>query len=184
MCPSAAGCPVESLFEGDGKKAGALKVVASLSPTEPALELRKRARHVCSEAERVYAFQAACDGKRLDGSVIEGGEAAQLALLGELMSASHASCRDDYECSSPGLDAITAFAADSGLALGSRLTGAGWGGCAVTLVERSKLGAFMDALKAGYYDKRGLSASVATALWSSAPGSGAAVYTPAASFEI
>ena len=79
-----------------------LSLTAS-SLANAALELRKRARHVCSEAERVYAFQAACAGKRLDGSLIEGGEPAQLALLGELMNASHASCRDDYECSSPGM---------------------------------------------------------------------------------
>ena len=100
------------------------------------------------------------------------------------MNASHASCRDDYECSSPGLDAITALAKDSGLAHGSRLTGAGWGGCAVTLVSADKLAAFMALLKDGYYEKRGLGGAVATALWSSAPASGAAVYTPAASFEI
>jgi galactokinase len=59
---AAAGAEPEGLFEGDRKKAGALKVLGSLGRTEATFELLKRARHVCSEAERVYAFQAACAG--------------------------------------------------------------------------------------------------------------------------
>jgi galactokinase len=107
-------------------------------------------------------------------------------VLGELMSASHASCRDDYECSSEGLDALTSLAMASG-AYGSRLTGAGWGGCAVSLVATDKLEAFLAAMREGYYAPRGLADKAApggTALWASLPGSGAAVYTPPTSFEI
>ena len=181
---AAGGVDPVALFEGDGKKAGALKVIASLAHDAREFELLKRARHVASEADRVLAFQNACAGRMSDGTPLEGGEAAAVKLMGELMTASHASCRDDYECSSPGLDAITSLAAESGLAAGSRLTGAGWGGCAVTLVSKANLPAFLEALRVGYYEKRGLGAAVATALWSSAPGSGAAVYTPATSFEI
>jgi len=59
---SAFGEPLVGLFEGDGKKAGALKVLASVAREEPAFELLKRARHVCSEAERVWALEAACKG--------------------------------------------------------------------------------------------------------------------------
>ena len=180
------GLDPETLFEGDRKREGALRVLRSLARGDKALELRKRARHVCSESARVFAFQAACGGQRPGGGgAIEGGPAAALAEMGRLMSESHASCRDDYECSSPGLDALTALATASG-ALGSRLTGAGWGGCAVSLVPTAQLDAFLGAMKAGYYEPRGLGDKAASgvALWASAPGSGAAVYTPPTSFEI
>ena len=102
--------------------------------------------------------------------------------MGRLMRESHASCRDDYECSSGGLEELTALAAASGAA-GSRLTGAGWGGCAVSLVPAASAGAFIEALKAGYYVRKGLEGHLAAALFASAPGSGAAVYTPPTSFE-
>jgi len=106
-----------------------------------------------------------------------------LKAMGLLLSQSHASCRDDYECSSPGLDTLTALALEAG-AYGSRLTGAGWGGCAVSLVHTSRVAEFIATLKARYYDARGLSAHVATALFASAPGSGAAIINPPTSFEI
>ena len=185
-CASAAGVEPAALFEGDRKKAGALRVLASLPRDEPALELLKRARHVCSEAERVFAFQAACGGARPGGAPIEGGAQAQLRVLGELMSASHASCRDDYECSSPGLDELTSAAMAAG-AFGSRLTGAGWGGCAVSLVAQDRLEGFLQAMRDAYYAPKGYSAQAApggVALWASAPGSGAAIFTPPTSFEI
>jgi N-acetylgalactosamine kinase len=186
---AALGVPdLATLFEGDNKRTGALKVLASVGGGEPAFELLKRARHVCSEAERVFALQAACAGRHLapgggPGAPIEGGEAAVLAEMGRLMTESHASCRDDYECSSAGLDELTALALASGAA-GSRLTGAGWGGCAVSLVAADKVPAFMAALTAGYYQKKGLGAQVGAALFASPPSSGAAVYTPAQSFDI
>jgi N-acetylgalactosamine kinase len=168
------------LFEGSpSRKRGALKVLAAFGVDEPAFELLKRARHVCSEAERVWQFQYAAEGKG-----VEGGPEVQLARLGELMCASQSSCRDDYECSSPGLDALCKIAMDAG-AYGSRLTGAGWGGCAVSLVHRTKVDAFKAALAAAYPAYAGKDqAFVDNSLFASAPGSGAAVYTPASSFSI
>lgn len=176
--PASFGQPVAGLFEGDNKKTGALKVINSVAADEPAFELLKRARHVCSEAERVYQLKAACEGKG-----VSGGEDAQLKRMGQLLTESHVSCRDDYECSSPGLDALTTLALQHG-AYGSRLTGAGWGGCAVSLVHKSKVESFMAAIAASYYGAKGLSAQVPVALFASAPGSGAAVYTPAETFDI
>ena len=84
--------------------------------------LRRRARHVVSENARVALFADALRDGRVD-------------LLGELLAASHASLRDDFEVSTPALDAlVTRLAAMPGV-LGARLTGAGFGGCAVALVE-------------------------------------------------
>lgn len=80
-------------------------------------ELERRARHVVSENARVLAA-----ARRLrDGLGI-----------GELLLASHASLRDDYEVSCPELDAVVDAALASG-ASGARLTGAGFGGCAIVL---------------------------------------------------
>jgi galactokinase len=58
-------------------------------------------------------------------------------VLGELLSAGHASLRDDFEVSTPELDALVTILAEAG-ALGARLTGAGFGGCVVALVPRDR----------------------------------------------
>ena len=145
--------------------------------SEAAFELQKRARHVASEADRVGALQAACAAQ-------EGGEAAALREMGRLMSESHASCRDDYECSSPGLDRLCELATANG-ALGARLTGAGWGGCIVALAHADQAPALLAALKAEYFAPKGLAPdALDKALFVSAPCSGAAIYTPPTSFEI
>jgi galactokinase len=80
----------------------------------------KRARHVVSEDNRVL-------------EAVEALERGDYHALGRLMYASHASLRDDYEVSTPELDAFVVAAAGCG-ALGARLTGAGFGGCAIALV--------------------------------------------------
>ena len=85
-------------------------------------EVRRRARHVVTENRRVLD----CAGALRAGDV----EAA-----GRLMTESHASLRDDYEASTDALDALVdALVATPGV-LGARLTGAGWGGCAIALVR-------------------------------------------------
>jgi galactokinase len=78
-----------------------------------------RGRHAVTEMERVQAFARALQ----DGDV---------AALGPLMLASHASSRDDMEVSIPELDALVEYLVDAG-AHGARLTGAGFGGCVVAL---------------------------------------------------
>jgi N-acetylgalactosamine kinase len=177
-----ADAPLAALFDGDDKRAGALKVLGAFGADEKAFELLKRARHVCSEAERVFQFEAAARG----GAAGAGGEEAQLKKLGELMCASQASCRDDYECSSEGLDALCGIAmgAEAG-AYGARLTGAGWGGCCVSLVHRDRVAPFIARLRAAYAPYQGKDeAFLSVSSFASAPGSGAAVYTPPASFDI
>ncbi|MBM3659729.1 MAG: galactokinase [Actinobacteria bacterium] len=82
-----------------------------------------RARHVVTENARVRAFADALRAGRTDA-------------LGPLMVASHASLRDDYGVSTPELDRAVDLLMAHG-ALGARLTGAGFGGCAVGLVQRN-----------------------------------------------
>lgn len=82
----------------------------------------KRARHVYTENRRVQLAARAL-------------EEADATAFGELMSQSHASLRDDFEVSSPALDALVEAAARFAGCMGSRLTGAGLGGCTVHLLD-------------------------------------------------
>ena len=82
----------------------------------------KRAAHVVAENQRPVAMAAALGRD-------------DLGAAGRLMNESHASLRDLYEVSSPELDLITDLAREHPACLGARLTGAGFGGCAVALVR-------------------------------------------------
>jgi N-acetylgalactosamine kinase len=73
--------------------------------------------------------------------------------LGDLMNASHASCRDNYEISCPELEQLVQIARDHG-ALGARLTGAGFGGCTVSLVADEKVEALSAGLDREFYRPR------------------------------
>jgi len=95
-----------------------------------------------------------------------------LKRLGDLMTASHVSCRDDYECSAPQLDLLVESALKLG-AYGCRLTGAGWGGCTVSLVPEDKVESFMDGLANGFYKKVDNIQNVA---FVTKPGSGLSVW--------
>ena len=66
------------------------------------------------------------------------------------MNASHGSLCSDYDCSSPELNLVVHIARQHG-SLGSRLTGAGWGGCAIHLVHRDQVSTLMDLFKELYY---------------------------------
>ena len=112
--------------------------------------LRQRAQHVFSEAIRVQDFIALLKAppptSRSDGEDL-------LRKLGDLMNATQASCRDVYECSCPELDELCAIARRAG-SYGSRLTGAGWGGCSVHLVSKDKVDDVRTAWHKEYYEKR------------------------------
>ena len=99
---------------------------------------RQRAIHTYTEVARVYEFRECC---------LRGGDPAR---LGELMTQSHLSCKEMYECSSEELDTLVELARTGG-ALGARLTGAGWGGCCVCLVENDRVEHLMKTLQ-GFYD--------------------------------
>ncbi|EXJ67806.1 galactokinase [Cladophialophora psammophila CBS 110553] len=109
-------------------------------------KLRQRALHVLEEAGRVLKFR---DTLTTSGKLDEG----KLLYLGDLMNKTQASCRDVYECSCPEIDQICSIAHKAG-AYGTRLTGAGWGGCTVHLVPQHKILAVTEALKQEYYYKK------------------------------
>ncbi|XP_049637413.1 N-acetylgalactosamine kinase [Suncus etruscus] len=140
-----------------------------LSPTTqdvPLFKLYQRAKHVYSEAARVLQFKKICE------------EAPEntVQLLGELMNQSHLSCRDMFECSCPELDQLVDICRKFG-AQGSRLTGAGWGGCTVSVVPADKLSSFLANVHEVYYQKsnRGL-APEKQKLFATKPGGGALVF--------
>lgn len=152
------GLAPEEICAASAAQLRALKV----APTVGGLRLRDRAVHVFSEAARVRAFAAACSesvgggggvGESGDGGGDASGEEALLSRLGQLMDASHASCRDLYQCSCPELEELVA-AAKKGGAIGARLTGAGWGGCTVSLVRAADAAAFVEGLKKSFYEPR------------------------------
>jgi galactokinase len=89
----------------------------------------KRCRHVVSENARVLKAAAAL-------------RAGDLATFGKLMSESHRSLRDDYEVSCKELDILVDLASKAKGVIGARMTGGGFGGCTINLVEEASIGEF------------------------------------------
>lgn len=108
--------------------------------------LKQRATHVLHEARRVLFFKNTLTNSPFLNDTT-------LKYLGNLMNETQASCREVYECSSPEIDEICAIARKAGT-YGSRLTGAGWGGCTVHLLPTDKVEAVSEALKQEYYSKK------------------------------
>jgi len=100
-------------------------------------QVHRRLAHVLSEWSRVEQSAEA----------LEQGDAQR---FGEYMNASHASCRDLHEISCPELDELTEISREAG-AVGSRLTGAGFGGCTVNLVENRRLASYFREVGERYY---------------------------------
>ncbi|MFC7140387.1 galactokinase [Halosimplex aquaticum] len=109
--------------------------------------VRKRVRHVVTENERVRDAAAALREGRLD-------------RVGTLLDESHASLRDDYEVSVDELDAVASIAGDLDGVFGSRMTGAGFGGCVVTLVRPDAAEAVTSAIDERYRDRTGIEPDV------------------------
>jgi galactokinase len=102
----------------------------------------RRCRHVISENARTQEAAAAL-------------MCGDLSLFGELMYASHASLRDDYEVSCSELDLLVELAGKCGGVLGSRMTGGGFGGCTVNLVEAAAVEAFQREIAQRYQAETG-----------------------------
>src|SRR6202034_4536984 len=99
-------------------------------------ETFRRVRHVVTEDARVEATVAAL-------------EAGDLDAVGRYLTASHYSMRDDYEITTPALDLAVETALRSG-ALGSRMTGGGFGGSAITLIDAALIPALTADLTAAF----------------------------------
>ena len=113
--------------------------------------LLRRFRHVISEARRVAAACDVLTRPPADRSL----ERARYRDFGRLMNHSHASLRSDYEVSVPELDTLVGCLRSGGC-VGARLTGAGFGGSAIGLVEAGKEGAVLDLLEERFYGPAGL----------------------------
>ncbi len=109
--------------------------------------LYRRARHVISENARTLK---AVESMRRGDSV----------ELGHLMNASHTSLRDDFEVSSDSLNAIVECALQREECYGARMTGAGFGGCAVALVRFSGAESFAEGVATAYRGVTGLAPQV------------------------
>ncbi len=109
--------------------------------------VQRRAHHVISENDRTLA---AADALRI----------RDLPAFGELMTASHVSLRDDFEVSCPELDRLVEIALDVKGVYGARLTGAGFGGCMVALVEKEAVDDLTETIEAKYGSVAGRQASI------------------------
>ncbi len=105
--------------------------------------VRRRARHVITENARVLAS-------------VEALSAGDLPTFGRLMHESHVSLRDDYEVTVPQLDVLVEAALAVPGVLGSRMTGAGFGGCTVSLVRDDALERFEREVPQAYRQRTGL----------------------------
>ncbi len=99
----------------------------------------RRCRHVVTENARVLA-------------AIEAMHNDDVERLGELMNLSHDSLRDDYEVSCPQLDLLVNAAREVEGVLGSRLTGAGFGGSTISLLRRSSIDALQNSVSEAYLE--------------------------------
>lgn len=108
--------------------------------------LQKRAKHAVYENERTLQALKAL-------------KAGDLAEFGRLMDASHRSLRDDYEVTGIELDTLAEAAWAQDGVVGARMTGAGFGGCAIAIVEKDKVEAVTDAIGKIYEEKIGYQAS-------------------------
>jgi galactokinase len=105
--------------------------------------IRRRARHVVSENQRVLNAVLALKKK-------------DLAAFGAYMNASHDSLRYDYEVTGIELDTLVEESRKVEGVLGSRMTGAGFGGCSVTLIRKDKYELFCAEVEKQYHKKTGL----------------------------
>ena len=106
---------------------------------------RKRAKHAVHENARTKTAVA----KLEEGDIL---------AFGKLMNASHISLRDDYEVTGKELDSLVEAAWKQDGVIGSRMTGAGFGGCTISIVENNQIDSFIENVGVEYEEKTGLKA--------------------------
>lgn len=123
--------------------------VSVLEEVEPLLprDYFKRVRHVATENERV-----------LEG--IKALEQGDVAAFGELLYRSHESLRDEFRVSCKELDLLVDLAREAPGTVGARMTGAGFGGCTVNLVNSSQVELFCGVVTSRYIDETGITPAV------------------------
>jgi galactokinase len=120
-----------SLDEFEKRKSGLNEVVM------------RRARHIITDDQRVLdAMQAM--------------RTNDLVRLGNILNAGHVSLRDDFEITNEALNQIVEAAQEQSSCYGARMTGGGFGGCAIALVDAGKVNAFVDSVEKAYREKSGL----------------------------
>lgn len=107
------------------------------------IDIRKRAKHAISENERTILAKKALD----EGDIL---------TFGKLMNESHDSLRDDYCVTGIELDTLVNLARSVEGTIGARMTGAGFGGCAIALVKETELNQFYETVSKGYKETLGL----------------------------
>jgi len=111
----------------------------------PDENVKKRARHVVTEIKRTV-------------DAVEALNAGDLEKFGALMNGSHDSLRDDYEVTGPELDTLVEEARKVLGVIGSRMTGAGFGGCTVSLVDEKQVNTVIQKVGKNYTIRTGLKA--------------------------
>jgi galactokinase len=107
----------------------------------------RRTRHIITENNRTVAAADAL-------------ERGDLKTLGRLLYEAHASYRDDFEASCPEADLLVELASKQAGCIGARLTGGGFGGCTVNLVETARAREFGETLRDGYKKSTGIEADI------------------------
>ncbi|EHL09920.1 galactokinase [Peptoanaerobacter stomatis] len=107
------------------------------------LSIRKRVQHVVEENKRVIKAQQALSSN-------------DIKTLGKLLIESDNSLRELYEVTGPYLDAMTKYANSATGCVGARMTGAGFGGCCIAIVEENKIDEFIKEVSAKYKEETGL----------------------------
>ena len=110
-------------------------------------KLYDRAKHVIEECDRVNKAAAAM-------------KAGDMITLGKILDASHESLKNLYEVTGKELDALQESARLTPYCIGSRMTGAGFGGCTISLVKSAYRQAFIDFITDSYKEKIGYAPSV------------------------
>ena len=118
-----------------------------VSPQTDTFFVRRRCRHVITENHRVL-------------DMVQALESGDMARAGELLRQAHASARDDYEISTPEIEALVELANGMPGVVGTRLTGAGWGGCIVVVIAAEAVARFEQPVVETYHRQCGQQARV------------------------
>lgn len=120
-------------------------------------EFDANAHFIKQDIDRLRAKHAVYENARTIMAVKKLQE-GDIAGFGQLMNASHVSLRDDYEVTGKELDALVEAAWEQEGVIGSRMTGAGFGGCTISIVNNKYIDAFIETVGAKYEEQTGLKA--------------------------